>query len=190
MISVNYVIVEVQELYVNTEDGFIVNDSIENVESINRVATVISAPKSTIIKTGDQLIVHHNIFRKKYDVSGKQINSNFWLEDNKFFVPLTEIFMYKRDSDWIAIDPFCFIKSIPSDETKVVGFNLSENIHKGMKKHTGIVSYSNNILESRGIRKGDRVVFSKNSEYEFKIDGILYYKMKSKDILGVINERT
>lgn len=190
MKTINYVIVEVSNLYNNTEGDIIINDSIENVENINRIATVISAPDFTILESGDKLIVHHNIFRKKYDVTGKQINSNFWIEGNKYFIPLTEIFMYKRDSDWVAIEPYCFVQPIKDDIQEVVGFSLKEDLHKGMVQHKGIVLYSNTELIKNGVNKGDKVMFSKNSQYEFKIDNTLCYKMSSKDILGIINERS
>lgn len=190
MKTVNYVIVEIDNLYNNTEGDIIVNDSIENVKNINRIATVISAPDFTILESGDKLIVHHNIFRKKYDVVGKQINSNFWIEGNKYFVPLSEIFMYKRDNDWIAIDPYCFVKPIKADEQEVVGFLLKENLHKGMVQHKGVVLYSNKELIKNGVNKGDKVMFSKNSQYEFDVDGVLCYRMKTNDILGIVNERS
>lgn len=186
--TVNCVIVEIDDLYNNTEDKIIINDSIENVENINREAKVISAPSFTILKSGDKIIAHHNIFRKKYNTDGHQINSNFWIEDNKYFVPLTEIFMYNRDSEWKAISPFCFIKPIKMNQSDL-GFNLSDNTYKGNIKNIGIVEYSNPDLEQINIIKGTKVLFSKNSEYEFKIDNQIYYKMITKDILGIVDER-
>jgi co-chaperonin GroES (HSP10) len=189
MKTVNYVIVEIDNLYNNTEGGIIINDSIENVENINRTATVVSAPDFTMLESGDTLMVHHNIFKKKYDVKGKQINSNFWIEDNKYFVPLTEIFMYKRDSDWISLTPFCFVIPIRDMDQEALGFQIKEDLYKGMVQHKGVMLYSNTDLDERGISVGDTVMFSKNSEYEFKINNVLCYKMKTKDILGIINER-
>lgn len=183
MKTVNYVIVEVNDLYNTTDGNIIVNDSIENVDSINRVATVISAPDFTILKQGDKIIAHHNIFRKKYTTDGTQINSNFWIEGNKYFVPFTEIFMFKRDSEWQSISPFCFIEPIFEKQTGL-GFNISSGLHKDTLKQIGTVLYSNESLEEINITKGTKVFFSKNSEYEFKIDGQLCYKMTSKDILG------
>lgn len=188
MNTINYVIVEISNLYNNTKEGIIVNDSIENVENINRVATVISAPDYTILKSGDKVIAHHNIFRKKYDVVGKQINSNFWIEDNKYFIPLSEIFMYKRDEEWEAINPFCFVQPIEEGKQEIIGFSITEDLYKGMVQHKGIILYSNPELIEKGIKKGDKILFSKNSQYEFNVDGVLCYKMSSKDILGKINE--
>lgn len=184
MKSLNYVIVEIDELYNNTDNGIIVNDSIENVQNINRTATVISAPEFTILKQGDEVLVHHNIFRKKYDVKGKQINSNFWIEDNKYFVPLNEIFMYKRD-EWKAISPYCFVSPVKAEQ-EFVGFDIKKNVYKGNVKQKGIVEFSNPDLESIGVTKGTEVYFSQDSEYEFNIGGQLCYKMNTLDILATI----
>ena len=56
-------------------------------------------------------------------------------------------------------------------------------------KNIGIVEYSNPDLEQINIIKSTKVLFSKNSEYEFKIDNQIYYKMITKDILGIVDER-
>lgn len=189
MKTVNCIIVEIDDLYKNTENNIIINDSIENVNSINRVAKVISSPDFTLLESGDFVIVHHNIFRKKYTTNGLQINSNFWLEGNRFFVPLTEIFMYKRNEEWLAFTPFCFIKPISYNNQDLIGFNIKNNLHKNNIKNQGIVYYSNKDLEKNNIKKGTKIIFSKNSEYEFNINGELLYKMTTKDILGVVNER-
>lgn len=184
MITVNYVIVEVDEVYNNTKDGLIVSDSIENVSSINRVATVISAPDFTPLKKGDKVVAHHNIFREKYTPQSQKIKGDFWLEGNKYFVPLTEIFMYKREESWIALSPFCFVEPI-KQEQDFLSFDITDD-HKGYKKNIGNLVYSNPELEAQGIRSGALVTFSKDSEFEFNIDGSLLYKMSSKDILAVL----
>ena len=187
MKSVGYIIVEANVLYDNVENGIIINDSIENVNNINRIATVISAPKYTVLQEGDEILIHHNIFRKKYTAMGTQVNSSFWIEGNMYYVPLNEVFMIRRDSEWEALNPFCFIKPIPHKQD-AVGFNLMDNLHKGNLEHRGIVIYSNNDLEALGVNKGDEVIFSKYSEHEFLIDNETCYKMMTSDILGAITK--
>jgi co-chaperonin GroES (HSP10) len=187
MKSVCYIIVEADILYDNVEAGIITNDSIESVSNINRVATVVSTPPYTVLEVGDEILIHHNILRKKYNTAGVQLNSNFWIEDNRFFVPLNEVFMVKRDSEWESLNPFCFIEPIASEQS-AVGFNLSDNLHKGNVDHRGIVIYTNNDLIEAGINKGDEVIFKRDSQYEFLIDNTLCYKMTSRDILGKLTK--
>lgn len=189
MDTINYVIVEVDNLYENSKNGLIVNDSIENVSNINRVGKVVSAPNSTMLIKGDLVIIHHNIFRKKYTVSGTQINSDFWIEGNLFHVPLTEVFMYKRESEWECLEPFCFVKPVLKKDEDISSFSLSDNLYKGNYSHIGEIKYLNDSLK-KDISVGDIIIFSNDSEYEFNIDGEILYKMSSKDVLGKIYDRT
>lgn len=187
MKAVNYLIVELDEAYLNTVEVLsgeevIVNSTIENVDHINRVATVVSAPSYTILQEGDKVVAHHNIFRLRNDSKGNTIPSDYHIRNNYYFIPLTEVFMYKRDEDWLAIDPYCFVEPIVKE--KVEGFDLSaaESTHKGRIPLKGILSFPNKSLIEQGAKKGDIVVFKKNSEYEFNIGGKIYYKMRSKNI--------
>jgi len=190
MRSINYVIVELTDAYENEVElsdnkSVIVNSTIENVEYVNRIAKVITAPKFTILKEGDSVIVHHNIFRLRNGIKGERLESNFFIEDNKYFVPLTEVFMYKRNGEWEAIDPYCFIKPISKEKKEGFDLSINEDTYKGRIHQHGTVKYPNTELREQGVKEGDRVFFSKNSEYEFNIDGELYYKMSTKDVLLV-----
>lgn len=189
--TLNYIIIEVDEAYVNEVNGIVVNNTIESVAHINRVARVVDAPEFTILKKGDQVVVHHNILRLRNGLRGKLLKSNYHFEGNKYFVPLTEVFMYKRgDEDWNAIRPYTFVKPIPQEDVKVGRFIINpteSNSHKGNVKLQGIMVYPNDELIAKGINAGDRVVFSEWSEYEFNIDGEILYKMSSKDILAKLN---
>lgn len=193
MRSANYVIVELKDAYSNEEEistgqSIIVNSTIEDVNYVNRVAKVLVAPPFTILQKGDEIITHHNIFRLRNDVNGNIAQSNYHLDKDKYFVPLTELFMYRRDdSDWIALDPYCFVK--PMEQVKEDTFfdlSLEDDSYKGRLHKHGIMSYPNKGLAEQGIETGDTIIFSDYSEYEFKIDGELYYKMSTKDIIGKI----
>jgi hypothetical protein len=191
MRTVNYLIVELDEAYdnevqVSTGDSVIVNSTIENVSHINRVATVVAAPDFTILKTGDKVVCHHNIFRLRNDVKGKVVPSNFDIGDNQYFVPLTEVFMYKRDSDWNAISPYCFIEPIEIINDKLKFDITHEEAYKGRLDKRGRLRFTNPDIEAQGMCVGDTVVFSKDSEYEFNIGGKLYYKMSTRDILATV----
>lgn len=191
MKAVNYLIVELDEAYdnevkVSTGDSVIVNSTIENVSYINRVATVVAAPDFTILQAGDKVVCHHNIFRLRNDTKGKVVPSNFNIDDNQYFVPLTEVFMYKRDSDWIAINPYCFVKPIEADKDKLSFDITTEESYKGRLNQKGILKYINDDIRSQSMREGDTVIFSKDSEYEFNIDNEILYKMSTRDIIGVV----
>ena len=187
--TINFVIVEIDEAYKNEVDGIIVNSTIESVEHINRIARVVDSPVFTPLKKGDYVVVHHNMFRLRNGISGKKLPSNYHLEDNKYFIPLTEVFMYKRGGDWKAIRPFVFVKPIEYEGEVVNGFTIikdNSNSYKGRKKLRGIIKYPNDELISKGVKVGDEVIFTYYSEYEFNIEGETLYKMTTKDILAVL----
>lgn len=193
MQSVNYFIVEIDKAYNNevelsTGNSLIINSTIESVEHINRVATIVSAPIFTVLKAGDRVVVHHNIFRLRNDVNGNVAESNFHIEGNTYFVPMTEVFLVKSvdDSDWRAMNPYCFVKPIDKEEEQGFSLSLSEGSYKGKQRGVGIMCYPNEDLTAQGIKIGDKVKFTENSEYEFNIDGVLYYKMSTRDITAVI----
>jgi len=52
----------------------IVNTRIEEYKSISKVAEVVALPMSikTDIKVGDIVVIHHNIFRRFYDIRGNE----------------------------------------------------------------------------------------------------------------------
>ena len=191
MSTLNYLIVELDKAYDNEVDlgdnkTLIVNSTIESIESIVRVAKVVESPSFVIINEGDDIIAHHNIFRKKNDVNGNQTKGDYYLGGGKYFVPLTEVFMYDSGLGWNALDPFVFIKPIPFKEDETALLSGLEKDYKGMEHQKGIVAFNNKALRAQGLETGCKVSFSKYSEHEFKIEGEIYYKMKTKDILAIL----
>lgn len=196
MNALHYIIVETDRAYNNEVNlggvDITVNTGFEKVEYINRRAEVISAPKGTILRKGDDVIVHHNIFRMRNGIKGVEVQSNYHIEDNTYFVPPTEVFLYKSGEmdDWEAVDPFCFIRPIEKEKNRVtdsgiiIGEEKSDN--KKYVKHMGTVVYTNRQLKEEGINQGDTIVFSRFSEYEFEINGEILYKMSTGDIMAKI----
>ena len=126
-----------------------------------------------------------------YFTKGEVQQSDFYIKDNNFFVPLDMIFMYKRgEGDWEALSPYCFIKPIkeelPTSSTGLVIPEKTKVGHKGMKRNVGIVAYDNPELNNMGVFKGDEVYFKDHREYEFEINEEIYYKMDNNSILGIL----
>lgn len=190
-----YFVVEVKDSYNNyikLENGLevMVNNTIDSVEHINRVGKVISAPRGTKSSPGDMILFHHNICRDAWGFKGTKRTSMFQISPNHYFVPIPEIFMIKRaDSDsWEALDPFVFIKPIPAPVHKLPnGLEVIQNDYKGMDEAVGEVAFVNKTLEMQGVKNGDLITFEEYSQHEYIIDGELYYKMRTSDILAVVD---
>ena len=176
MQSLYYFIVKpLEERYDNIrridDTDLIINTSIENHRFISKKAVVVSTPAAytTRINIGDELYVHHNIFRRWYDQKDRERNSSTYFKDDLYFIIPEQIYMYNLKTH---LD-YCFVKPIKNQ-------NLLENREE--QPNVGIVKYTNNALKAVGITPGTLITFTPNSEFEFIIEGERLYCMKSNDI--------
>ncbi len=171
-----FIVKPYQERYNNktliNDKELIVNTSIEDHKFISKKAIVVSTPKAfdTRIKPKDIVYIHHNIFRRWYDQKGKERNSATYFKDDLYFCSIDQIYMY----DYKCNLNYCFVKPIKRINND---FSTSKE-----KNYFGILKYSNSSLEAVGLKPGDLVIFTPNSEFEFIIEGERLYCMKSNDI--------
>jgi len=153
----------------------ILNTEIFNHQYVSREAVIKHLPLAveTELQVGDEIIVHHNVFRRWHNVHGEEKNSRSFLNENTYCVREDQIFSYKRNNKWSAIKGFCFVKPIHQDSK----FDIDKE-----KPLTGIMKLTNDELISYGINNGDLVGFLPNSEYEFVIDGERLYRVMTNFI--------
>ena len=149
----------------------IINTGIENHRFVSKKAAVVSTPAAytSKIKVGDELYVHHNIFRRWYNMKGEEKNSSTFFKDDLYFVSPEQIYMYNLKPH---LD-YCFVKPLKNQ-------NILEN--RKEQPNVGVMKYNNSSLEALGITPGTLITFTPNSEFEFIIDGERLYCMKSNDI--------
>ena len=152
-------------------NNLIINTGIEDHRFISKKAVVVQTPAAydTKINIGDELYIHHNIFRRWYDQKGKERNSSTHFKDDLYFVSLEQIYMYNLKPN---LD-YCFVKPLKNQ-------SVLEN--RKEQPNVGIVKYSNKSLEALKITPGTLITFTPNSEFEFIIEGERLYCMKSNDI--------
>ena len=119
------------------------------------------------IKVGDEVIVHHNIFRRWHDVRGKERNSRSYWKEDKYIISQDQIYLYKKDN-WIAMPGFSFVKPLKSSD------KLTNDKEQPL---IGIVKYTDGCFN-----KEELVGFTPNSEYEFVINGERLYRVMNKFI--------
>jgi len=170
----NFVVTPKGERYNNKkkigDSELILNTEIFNHQYVNREATVISTPivGDTDIKTGDTVIVHHNVFRRWHNVKGVEKNSRSFFNESTYFINQDQIFLYKRDREWAAPKGYCFVKPLKAIDQ----FNIESE-----KPLQGIVKYSDDTVEVN-----DLVGFRPSSQYEFIVDGERLYRVLSNFI--------
>ena len=173
----NFIVKPKNERYDNKKyiDGqeLLLNTEISDHQYVSRVGIVTATPKSekTEIQVNDEVILHHNVFRRWYDVRGKEKNSRSYYKEDEYFVTSDQIFLYKRNGKWQAPKGFCFVKPI-----------LSNNILLNEKEVPlrGIIKYVDKELND--IEKNDLVGFTPSSEYEFIVDGERLYRVPTNSI--------
>jgi hypothetical protein len=151
-----------KELLLNTEA--------QNHHYTSRLGVVGNTPLAidSEIQAGDEVIVHHNVFRRFRDIRGKEKNSKAYYKEDTFFVQPDQIYAYKRNTEWQALDGYCFVKPIKAKET----FDM----HKEQPS-IGIIKYAGDSFET-----GALVGFKPGMEYEFNIEGQRLYRVPTNQI--------
>jgi len=168
-------------------DGTLITSvSQEDHHATNRHAIVLSAPLNYDgpIKTGDTIIVHHNVFRKYYDMKGQEKSGPCHLKDDIYIVEPDQIYLYKSNincsrcnNTWKSNLDYCFVRPKQKSQGDVLSLSTEEEL-------IGEMVYSTNYLKEMGIKVGDDVSFLPDSEYGFKIDGEKLYRMRQKNIVA------
>lgn len=189
MKSLHYVIIKTERSYNNTENingiDYVVNVNIDNVESINRKATVICSPKESGIYEGNEVIVHHNIMRESVHVSGSLDKGIFYIGNNYYWVPVSEVILQKINNKWETLLDFVFLKPFIQKNIDLgSGLIFAPHSRKGMVDLRATIAITNKSL--KGVNVNDTIIFSINSEHEFIIDGELMYKCRIDDILAKV----
>ena len=169
----DFIVSPIGERYNNStkvgEKELILNTEVFNHQYVNRLAKVIATPLlfQSPINVGDEVIVHHNVFRRWYDVKGREKNSRSYWEENKYLIQEDQIFLYKN-KEWIATPGFSFVKPLKSIDS----FNTQDE-----RPLVGVIKYSDGTFN-----KQELVGFDPVSTYEFIVDGERLYRVMNKFI--------
>jgi len=156
---------------------FIVSSSKEDHTVSNRYAIVQETPINYTgeIQPGDILLVHHNVFKYYNDMKGREKSGKSFFKDDLFFIDYDQFYMYKQGDQWKCHADYCMVKPIPKE-------NHYLKTHQEEEPLVGLIKYSNENLNKKGVNKGDKVSFQPDSEYEYNVDGEKLYRMFTKNI--------
>ena len=176
----NFIVEPCGQRYNNTikvgDTSLIINTKLDNYKSVNNIGKVISVPLAykTNVKPGDLVMIHHNVFRRFYDIRGNEKNSKSYFKDNLYFVQLDQIYLYKRSNKWKSFGDRCFIAPLKNNDE--INTSLEQSL-------IGVLKYGNSALEALEINEGDVVGYTPFGEYDFIVDNKRLYCMKSNDIV-------
>ena len=169
----DFIVSPIGERYNNSKKingkDLILNTEIFNHQFINRLALVLETPLlfNTPIEKRDQVILHHNVFRRWHDVKGREKNSRSYWKEDKYIVSADQIFLYKKDN-WKAMPGYSFVQPIKS--TNKLDVDNEQPL-------IGVIKYTDGCFKA-----GDLVGFTPNSEYEFIIENKRLYRVLNKFI--------
>jgi len=110
---------------------------------------------------------------------GRRKSGKSFFKENLFFVDYDQFFLYQKNNKWKSHSKYCFVKPIPVEDSIITKNTKYEPLK-------GVVKYSNLELKSLGIKEGDLVIFTPESEYEFTVDNELLYRMFTNNITTVL----
>ena len=183
MRSINsFIISPVGKRYNNEKDingkKLILNTEVYNHEFVNRRANIISCPinGNYDISPGDEVIVHHNVFRRWHNVHGEEKNSQSYYDEDTYIVSEDQIFLYRKINNssrfkagrWKAMPGFCFVMPLASED------KFSNEVENQSK---GVIVYSDGMFDVNEVVGYDPV-----SQYEFVIDNQRLYRVYNKFI--------
>tara|TARA_B100000519_G_scaffold153934_1_gene135027 strand:+ start:1704 stop:2291 length:588 start_codon:yes stop_codon:yes gene_type:complete len=169
----DYIVSPVGDRYNNSvqvgEQELILNTEIFNHQYINRLAKIIATPLlfQSPLNVGDEVIVHHNVFRRWHDMKGREKNSRSYFKEDKYIISQDQIYLYKK-KDWSAMPGYSFVKPLKSIDS------LDVEIERPL---IGIIKYSDGSFN-----KEELVGFAPSMEYEFVVNGERLYRVMNKFI--------
>ena len=154
----DFIVSPIGERYNNStkvgDKELILNTEVYNHHYVNRLAKVIATPLlfQSPINVGDEVVVHHNVFRRWHDIKGREKNSRSYLEEDKYIVSEDQVFLYNEK----AMPGFSFVKPLKS---------INKFEHEDERPLIGIIKYSDGTFN-----KEELVGFDPVSTYEFVIN--------------------
>lgn len=154
-------------------------------EHVTQEGTVLSAPqkldskKSIDLKRGDYVYTHHFLC----DADEREV-----INGVGFYKMMYEmIHCIVKDgkitmlNDWNFIDPY----KEPEEVTKS-GIILVK-LAKDKDPKIGIARHISDYMKDMGVKSGDKIYFTRDSDYEMIVEGKIYWRMRDRDIIGIVN---
>ena len=154
------------------------------------------------VKVGDKIYFHHLVtanqasmtIDKKFKSQHSSIdlisdNKIDWIEgeENLYKVHWEHIYARVRDGELKMLHHWNFVKqkTETDDDIKTKSGIYLKSEKEDITLH-GYIEHLSDWMKEQGIKKGDEVVFSENSEYNMKIEGKTLMRMRNADILAKV----
>lgn len=200
MIGIGYYLVHSDKIYedeIVTKSGFrlFVGNVRGTMTNLTRMGEIIAVKQGNPLglEIGDTVVCHWNIFKEFIDYKHTVNPSPFCFDqvNKRFYVSEDLIYGVIRDGKFQSVGNYCFIKPDVSYKPEKMdsGLIIPENAREKVDQVKGTLKYSCPDLEERGMKEGDTVYFTEDSDIVFNIMGEDLYRMEAEWIIAYEYER-
>lgn len=162
--------------------GIKVDTDYNKYKHSTQIGTIVACPvalsdqheKDGDLKEGDTVVFHHFICQPNHKV-----------DENVYRCEYLHIYGKVEDSKLQAIEDVIFVEPIlePKENMYMNGFQIKP--YQEMLPLQGIVYSASKRAMARGVMPGDKVFFTKNADYEMKINDKYLYRMRIRNIVSI-----
>tara|TARA_R100001377_G_scaffold66253_1_gene41494 strand:+ start:402 stop:983 length:582 start_codon:yes stop_codon:yes gene_type:complete len=164
------------------------NVTFDEMRHARQYGTVIALPQGLPknikldIKEGDKVYCHHFLVSENNKVKYHE-------KENVYSTHWNNIYARVRKGKLKMLTHWNFIKQKIEDESNyMTKSGIYTKPEAEDEELYGYVEYLNKDLKDMGVKKGDEIVFSTNSEYDMQIEGDKLLRMRNFDILAKIEK--
>jgi co-chaperonin GroES (HSP10) len=131
------------------------------------------------VKKGDTLYFHHHVVMNPPQVIDKS-RDIYYVTINEAEPILSQAYAFKcaETGDIVPLQNWVFLKPVEQEkEMKSDILHIYRTEEEPNKE--GEVAFDSEALTDMGLKKGDRVFFQKDADYEMEIDGNKYWRMNT-----------
>lgn len=134
------------------------------------------------VKEGDIVYCHHFLVEKENEVK-------FYEQDLVYKIHWSDVYCRERNGKLKMLHYWNFVEQKMENEEdfKTESGLITKPYMEEVKLH-GYIRYMNDWMKKQGIKEGDEVIFSENSEYDMNIMGKKLMRMRNFDILAKIEK--
>tara|TARA_Y100000401_G_scaffold78783_1_gene64349 strand:+ start:1120 stop:1701 length:582 start_codon:yes stop_codon:yes gene_type:complete len=134
------------------------------------------------VKEGDTVYCHHFLVEKENEVK-------FYEQDLVYKIHWSDVYCRERNGKLKMLHYWNFVEQKMENEEdfKTESGLITKPYMEEVKLH-GYIRYMNDWMKKQGIKEGDEVIFSENSEYDMNIMGKKLMRMRNFDILAKIEK--
>ena len=202
----NYFFVKVEKPYEDTvsigDTKLILNTTFNPLQLARQHGEVYIAPDwlpkglDFDVKKGDKVYFHHLITSNTASAGTKNItNDDYksehlidWIEEeNVYKIHWQYLYARVRNGNLKMLHHWNFVEQkIESEEDiKSESGIFLKSEQEDIELH-GHMAHLSDWMKEQGIKKGDEVIFSENSEYKMDIEGKTLMRMRNQDILAKV----